>query len=193
MMGGVSPETCWAIKKHLNNKFYYTVPSCWFFLWDLYDDARIHEHQNLLRVHPKKAHVATLVLTNAKIITVIHLTLWPPVKNKCFLGILDSKWIPYKMLRLINYGYTPKGSRFACIFVHACQGYAIPGPEELRKNCHCSNPCACCDFPIRSIDELQNAAWPARPECMWRTTMLWQFVLSSSGTDATALHTLLTL
>jgi len=33
MMGGLSPETCWAIKKHCNNKFYYTVASCWFFLW----------------------------------------------------------------------------------------------------------------------------------------------------------------
>jgi len=36
MMGGVSPETCWTIKKHWNNKFYYTVASCWFFLWDLH-------------------------------------------------------------------------------------------------------------------------------------------------------------
>jgi len=35
MMCGVSPETCWAIKKHWNNKFYYMVASCWFFLWDL--------------------------------------------------------------------------------------------------------------------------------------------------------------
>jgi hypothetical protein len=35
MMGGVLPETCWAIKKHWNNKFYCTVASCWFFLWDL--------------------------------------------------------------------------------------------------------------------------------------------------------------
>jgi hypothetical protein len=32
MMGGVSPETCWAINKHWNNKFYYTVASCWLFL-----------------------------------------------------------------------------------------------------------------------------------------------------------------
>jgi len=47
MMGGVSPETCWAIKKHWNNKFYYTAASCWFFLWDLYYDARIHEHHDL--------------------------------------------------------------------------------------------------------------------------------------------------
>ena len=45
MMSGVSHETCWAIKKHKNNKFYYTAASCWFFLWDLCYDARIHEHQ----------------------------------------------------------------------------------------------------------------------------------------------------
>jgi hypothetical protein len=45
MMGGVSPETCWAIKKHWNNKFYYTVASCWFFLWELHYDAQIYEHQ----------------------------------------------------------------------------------------------------------------------------------------------------
>jgi hypothetical protein len=31
----VSPETCWAIKKHWNNKFYQTVASGLFFLWDL--------------------------------------------------------------------------------------------------------------------------------------------------------------
>jgi len=45
MMRGVSHETCWAIKKHWNNKFYYTVASCWLFLYDLYYDAGIHEHQ----------------------------------------------------------------------------------------------------------------------------------------------------
>jgi hypothetical protein len=39
MMSGVSPETCWAIKKHWNNTFYYTVASCWFFLWDLVVDS----------------------------------------------------------------------------------------------------------------------------------------------------------
>jgi hypothetical protein len=32
VMGGVSPEICCAIKKHWNNKFYYMVASCWFFL-----------------------------------------------------------------------------------------------------------------------------------------------------------------
>jgi len=45
MMSGVSLETCWAIKKHCNNKFYYTVASCWLFLYDLYYDVRIHEYQ----------------------------------------------------------------------------------------------------------------------------------------------------
>jgi len=28
MMSGVSPETCWAIKKHWNNEFYFMVASC---------------------------------------------------------------------------------------------------------------------------------------------------------------------
>jgi predicted DCC family thiol-disulfide oxidoreductase YuxK len=32
MMGDVSLETCRAIKRHCNNKFYYTVAFCWFFL-----------------------------------------------------------------------------------------------------------------------------------------------------------------
>jgi len=36
MMGGVSPETCWAVNKNWNNKFYYKVAPCWFFLWDLW-------------------------------------------------------------------------------------------------------------------------------------------------------------
>jgi hypothetical protein len=44
MMDGVSPETRWVIKKQWNNKFYYTVASCWYFLWVLYY-ARIREHQ----------------------------------------------------------------------------------------------------------------------------------------------------
>jgi hypothetical protein len=53
MMGGLSPEMRWAIKEHWNNKFYYTVTSCWFFLWDLYYEARIHVHQ--LSVPPSQA------------------------------------------------------------------------------------------------------------------------------------------
>jgi hypothetical protein len=45
MMSVVLLETCWAIKKYWNNKFYYTVASCWLFLYDLRYDARIHEHK----------------------------------------------------------------------------------------------------------------------------------------------------
>ena len=52
MMSGVSLETCWAINKHWNNKFYYTVVSCWFFLRVLYYDARIHEHKvPVVKIH----------------------------------------------------------------------------------------------------------------------------------------------
>ena len=44
MMGGVSPETCWASKKW-NNKIW--IHCCIFldFLYELYYDARTHEHQ----------------------------------------------------------------------------------------------------------------------------------------------------
>jgi hypothetical protein len=34
MMNGVSLGTCWAIKNQWNNKFYYTVASCWLFLYE---------------------------------------------------------------------------------------------------------------------------------------------------------------
>ena len=45
MMGGVSPETCWASYKYGIIKCWYIVASCWIFLYELYYDARIHEHQ----------------------------------------------------------------------------------------------------------------------------------------------------
>jgi hypothetical protein len=44
MMSVVSLQTCWAIKKHWNNKFYYVVASCWLLLSDLYYNAQFHEH-----------------------------------------------------------------------------------------------------------------------------------------------------
>jgi hypothetical protein len=36
IMSGISLETRLAIKKHRNNKFYYTVASCWLFPYDLF-------------------------------------------------------------------------------------------------------------------------------------------------------------
>jgi len=36
MMGGVPPETCWASDKYGIIKFWYTVASCWIFLYELY-------------------------------------------------------------------------------------------------------------------------------------------------------------
>jgi len=35
MMGGVSPETCWASYKYGIIKFWYIVASCWIFLYEL--------------------------------------------------------------------------------------------------------------------------------------------------------------
>jgi hypothetical protein len=34
MMGGVSPKTCWASYKYGIIKFWYTVASCWLFLYE---------------------------------------------------------------------------------------------------------------------------------------------------------------
>jgi len=45
MMGGVSPETCWASYNNGIIKFWYIVTSCWIFLYELYYDAQIHEDQ----------------------------------------------------------------------------------------------------------------------------------------------------
>jgi hypothetical protein len=47
MMGGVSPETCWASDKCGIIKFWYVVASCWVFFFQLYYDARSHERQTL--------------------------------------------------------------------------------------------------------------------------------------------------
>jgi hypothetical protein len=49
MMSGVSLETCLAINKHWNNKFYYTVASCCLF------------HHHLHHKHPGLGHLARSV------------------------------------------------------------------------------------------------------------------------------------
>jgi len=45
MMGDVSLETCWASYKYGIIKVWYIVASCWIFLYELYYDKRIDEHQ----------------------------------------------------------------------------------------------------------------------------------------------------
>jgi len=51
MMGGLSPETCWASYKYRIIKFWYIVASCWIFLYEFYYDALIHEHQSNKNKH----------------------------------------------------------------------------------------------------------------------------------------------
>jgi len=65
MMGGVSPETCWASDKYGIIKFWHTVASCWIFLYESYYDARIHEHQVSKR---------TLRSVNTKSYSVLHVS-----------------------------------------------------------------------------------------------------------------------
>ena len=65
MMGGVSPETCWAINKHWNNKFYHTVASCWFFLWDLWG--------GLLAVHLRSLTPVDLLAVHLRSLTPVDL------------------------------------------------------------------------------------------------------------------------
>jgi hypothetical protein len=48
MMGGVSPETCWASYKYGIIKFWYIVASCCIFLHELYYDARIHDTSKVI-------------------------------------------------------------------------------------------------------------------------------------------------
>ena len=55
-MSGVSLETFWAIKKHWNNKFYYTAAFCWLFLYDLYYDARIHDTSSKYLYYDARIH-----------------------------------------------------------------------------------------------------------------------------------------
>jgi len=55
MMGSVLPKTCWAIKKHWSNKFYYMVASYWFFLWYLICLNFVH----IKNSNRRTAHTAT--------------------------------------------------------------------------------------------------------------------------------------
>jgi hypothetical protein len=41
MMGGVSPETCWASYNYEIIKFWYTVASCWIFLYEYMNELFI--------------------------------------------------------------------------------------------------------------------------------------------------------
>ena len=56
MMGGVSPETRWALYKYGIIKFCYIIASCWIFLYESYYDARIHEHQGLEILEKRKVY-----------------------------------------------------------------------------------------------------------------------------------------
>jgi len=73
MMGGLSPETCWAIKKQCNNKFYYTVAFCWFFLRDL-------KVYILMLVHLLVLSIKFSIIAQVRILLIFRNTLHLTVK-----------------------------------------------------------------------------------------------------------------
>ena len=60
MMGGVSPETCWASYKYGIIKFWYVVPSCWIFLYELTLILYSHKLRPLL---PNKVQRYSLLIS----------------------------------------------------------------------------------------------------------------------------------
>jgi hypothetical protein len=57
IIGSLSPKTCWGIKKHWNNKFYYMVAS-WFFLWDLcFSELSVNDYQKTRPNISKYRHI----------------------------------------------------------------------------------------------------------------------------------------
>jgi len=73
MMGGVSSETWWASYKYGIIKFWYNVASCWIFLYELYYDARIHEHQGYI---PNRNKLRNTSATAQNTIPYIYLNTW---------------------------------------------------------------------------------------------------------------------
>ena len=77
MMSGVSLETCWTIKKHWNDKFYYTVSSCWIFLYDWYE-----------YFYRFSAKVNVIYVANLTVHLNVVLLVWPSIRG--FLLFLTS-------------------------------------------------------------------------------------------------------
>jgi hypothetical protein len=93
MMSGVSLETCWAIKKHWNSIFYYTVASCWLFLYDFHLNFRTRLHCLYLTKHKCKSVVVVVVVVMVVVVVVVtvivnRITLWSKGShflNKCWM------------------------------------------------------------------------------------------------------------
>jgi hypothetical protein len=80
MMSGVSLETCWASKKHWNNKFYYTVASCLLFLYNLYYEARIQGISIqfvLWCTDPGYFYTVCIMMHGSRNIKFLKFSLWP--------------------------------------------------------------------------------------------------------------------
>ena len=68
MMGGVSPETCWAPDKYGIIKFWYTVASCWIILYESSYSGYVPAHQLyfLLTTYPVLPTVFILIMAESR-------------------------------------------------------------------------------------------------------------------------------
>jgi hypothetical protein len=129
MMGGVSPVTCWTLYKYRIIKFWYIVASFWIFLYELYCDARIHQHQ-AIATHSNHLRPVVVRCQNgykyshlSPSIIIPDLNPWPicaafqrPLLSRIITRIIDKdgvtddhyghsrhiRWVPAKQILLTN-------------------------------------------------------------------------------------------
>jgi hypothetical protein len=83
MMGGVSPETCWASYKYGIIKFWYILASCWIFLYEFY---KIQCKERFSRSHEELR--VLLIVNNDKYTN----TSWQHYKQ---FKVVTSRWTSY--------------------------------------------------------------------------------------------------
>jgi len=95
MMGGVSPETCWASYKCGIIKFWYTVASCWIFLYELWSCSIIWR--------PTQIGVSVINTPSEILLCERIITAWQHISPMILVGF---KWC--------------KSSRMVCLVTICC-------------------------------------------------------------------------
>jgi len=147
MMSGVSLETYWAINRHLNNKFYYTVASCCLFLYDLYYDpwtsSRILIHDQvilLVTLHEEqrvflgpRVSIHALVQASSVVASVYSYVrnVFPPSK-------VIVSWQRFVVMTLWECNMSEMARR-VCKWPNGRPRWGSHQPNTLNtKECHCS-------------------------------------------------------
>ena len=126
MMSGMPLETCWAFNERWNNKFYYKVASCWFFLLI---HTTMHESMNIKSPCPLPKRVLCTVRSSAS-----------SVSNSTFLSLPEyhklAAYVFFLVFSLLLSSLQQRvleGSSYArCVqssypaFVLLCVGWIFP-------------------------------------------------------------------